>query len=384
MKIAIGIFRLTPRGGLEDHAIRIAEELAGRGHEVTIFTTGKVPDIAVATVSLDSRRKAFTNHGRLEVFATDFRAATKGRFDRVVGFQAMAGLDVLFVADHLRNHASASPLRRMLPRFRAFSRLEAEAFGPRSDTRIMGLARPQMEAFEKRYPKSRDRMVILPPTITEQRRMPHLRTPELRRQIRARHAIAEGSPVWLWLGLQPHIKGLDRVLGALATVPSATLLAAGATRDDRKLAPLIRQAERLGVAQRIRWLGFLRGEELAAHMAAADVLAHPARVDVTGAVILEAIINGLPVVATRHCGFAPHVERAMAGRLVSQDFDAQEFAAALALVCGPQNAGFSDAGITYGQSPELYSGLKAACDLIEAESWPKEITMAMGAPRVAA
>ena len=31
---------------------------------------------------------------------------------------------------------------------------------------------------------------------------------------------------------------------------------------------------------------------------AADVLAHPSRVDVTGAVILEAVVNGLPAVAT--------------------------------------------------------------------------------------
>lgn len=384
MKIAIGIFRLTPRGGLEDHAIRIAEELAERGHEVTMFTTGKLPDMAVAAVSLDSRRKAFTNHGRLEAFAADFRAATKDRFDRVVGFQAMAGLDVLFVADHLRNHTAASPLKRMLPRFRTFSRLEAEVFGPKSETRIMGLARPQMEAFEKRYPKSRDRMMVLPPTITEQRRMPHLRTPELRAAIRARHSIADGSPVWLWIGLQPTVKGLDRVLDALALVPSATLLIGGIARDDRKLAPLIRQAERLGVTQRIRWLGFLPREDLSAHVAAADVLAHPARVDVTGSVILEAIINGLPVVATRHCGFAPHVERAGAGRLVSQDFDVKEFAEALTIVAGPQHPAFSEAGIVYGQAPELYSGLKVACDLIEAESWPKEITMAMGAPRAAA
>jgi UDP-glucose:(heptosyl)LPS alpha-1,3-glucosyltransferase len=377
MKIAIGIFRLVPRGGLEDHAIRIAEELARRGHAVTLFTTGQVPELGVATVSLQSRRKALTNHGRLAAFAADFAKATSGQFDRIVGFQPMPDLDVLFLADHLRNREDTSLLKRVLPRSRAFVRLETECFGAQSRTRIMGLARPQMAAFAQRYPKSRQRMVILPPTITEAKRNPHLRTIELREEIRARHGIQHGSPTWLWLGLQPHIKGLDRVLQALALVPNAVLLAGGIERGDRKLKPLISKAQQLGISHRIRWLGFLSRQDLSAHMATADVLAHPARVDVTGSVILEAVINGLPVVATSHCGFAPHVERAGAGRLVSpDDFDTQAFAAALVEVCGPGNAQFSLSGITYGQSPQLYSGLSVACDLIEADVWPVEITLA--------
>ena len=138
----------------------------------------------------------------------------------------------------------------------------------------------------------------------------------------------------------------------------------------------VRRADELGVSSRIRWLGYVQSEDVPAHFAAADVLAHPARVDVTGAVILEALINGLPVVATDCCGFAPHVERSGAGVLLASPFDAKDLVAALAKVCGPQNAAFSANGIAYGKSPELYSGLSVACDLIEAATWPGEITMA--------
>lgn len=380
MKIAIGILRLLPRGGLEDHAIRLAEALAARGHEVVMHTTGRLPGIGVATVSLDRRRKALTNHGRMAAFAADFGDATRGRFDRVVGFQPMPGLDVLFLADHLRNRPDAPLLKRLTPRFRGYAGLEAACFGPASRTRIMGLARPQLRAFVERYPGAVARMAILPPTITGERRKPHLRTPELREEMRTRLGVDRQAPVWLWLGLQPHIKGLDRAIealaSALASAPAAILLVGGVAPGDGKLAALVRRAAQLGVSHRICWLGYLSGEDVPAHFAAADVLAHPARVDVTGAVILEAIINGLPVVATDCCGFAPHIERSGAGKVVGTPFSPEGFASALAEVGGPGNAVFSANGIDYGQSPELYSGLSVACDLIEAGAWPRQITMA--------
>jgi UDP-glucose:(heptosyl)LPS alpha-1,3-glucosyltransferase len=376
VRIAIGIPRLLPRGGLEDHALRIAAELAGRGHDVVIHTTGALPETEVATVPLDRRVKALTNHGRVTAFAADFQRSTRGRFDRVVGFQPMPGLDVLFLADHLRGRADAPLLKRLSPRFRGYARLEAACFGTGSTTRVMGLARPQMQAFARRYPASRSRIAILPPTLTPERRKPYLRTEELRREAAARLGLAEGRPTWLWLGLQPYVKGLDRAIEALALVPEATLLVAGAPSDDRKLASMMARAGRLGVAQRVRWLGYLAGDEVAAHFAAADALAHPARVDVTGGVILEAIVNGLPVVTTDCCGFAPHVERSGAGRVVPTPFDVRGFATALEEVCGSSNAQLSLNGIEYGQSAGLYSGIAVACDLIEAASWPEAITMA--------
>ena len=188
------------------------------------------------------------------------------------------------------------------------------------------------------------------------------------------------SPVWLWLGLQPHIKGLDRVIEALALVPAATLLVGGVASGDGKLDAPVRRAAQLGVSDRIRWLGHLPVQDVPGHFAVADVLAHPARIDVTGAVILEALINGLPVVATNCCGFATHIERSGGGIVVPcSPFDVKDFAAALSKVCGPENAALSRKAVAYGKSPELYSGLSVACDLIEATIWPKELTMAAGA-----
>lgn len=375
MKIALGIHRLQPRGGLEDHAIRIAEELTRRGHDAVLHATGDVPNIGLP-VSMPDPAGWASNLGRIAAFAREFQAATAGRFDRVVGFQPMPGLDVLFLADHLRGGPDLPLLKRLLPRYRTFARLEAACFGAGAKTRIMGLAQPQMRAFAKLYPESRARTVILPPTIRKTRRRPELRTAGLRNTTRSRFGVNETATAWLWLGLQPHVKGLDRAVEALASVPGAVLMVAGIAPDDRRLPRFERQAARLGVADRIRWLGYLTGDELFAAFAAADVLAHPARVDVTAAVILEAMINGLPVVATAECGFAHHIERGDAGRVVPAPFDVAVFARLLSEVCGPRNAIFSANGIAYGNSPELYGGLALACDLIEASEWPIELTVA--------
>jgi UDP-glucose:(heptosyl)LPS alpha-1,3-glucosyltransferase len=380
MKIALGIYRLAPRGGLEDHAIRIAEELARRGHQAVLHATGEIPRLDLPVVSIGVGGAA-TNHGRMAAFAREFQAAAAaGRFDRVVGFQPMPGLDILFLADHLRGSPDVPFLKRLLRRHRTFVRLEAACFGPGAKTRILGLARPQMQAFAKLYPESRARTVILPPTIKEGRRHPELRTAGLRQSARARFGVGEAAKAWLWLGLQPQIKGLDRAVEALASAPDAVLMVAGIAPDDRRLLRIERQAARLGVADRMRWLGYLSGDELFSAFAAADVLAHPARVDVTAAVILEALINGLPVVATAICGFAHHIEKAGAGKIVPEPFDGAVFARSLAAVCGPQNATFSANGIAYGRSPELYSGLRLACDLIEASDWPVDLTAAAEGP----
>jgi UDP-glucose:(heptosyl)LPS alpha-1,3-glucosyltransferase len=382
VKIALGILKLSPRGGLEDHALRIAAELAGRGHEVVLHATGKLPDTGVAAVALDRRAKALTNHGRVSAFAEDFEKATRHGFDRVVGFHPMPGLDVLFLADHLRGHGDAPVLKGLLPRFRTHARLEASCFGRGSATRIMGLALRQMRAFAERYPESRSRIVVLPPTMSDVRRRPDLRIDELRRQTAARLRIDARQPTWLWLGLQPHIKGLDRVIEALAATPGATLLIGGIAPGNRKLAAVERKIVQLGIEKRIRWLGFVASQDLPEIFAAADVLAHPARVDVTGGVILEALTNGLPVVTTDCCGFSTHVEKSGAGQVISAPFRIEAFVAALNKVAGPLNAAMSRQGIAYGGSPALFSGLALACDLIEADHWPDELTMA-GVPDAA-
>ena len=367
LSIALGIYRLSPRGGLEDHCIRIAEALQARGHAVTIFVAGEAPALAVPVTRVAGATAAPTNHERMRRFADGFRAATAAGFDRTVAFQTLPGADLLFVANPVRDRPDVAAWRRLTPRFRAYAALEHGCYPAPSKTRIMALTEADAAGIAERYAVSPERLAVLPPTASSTIRRPEMRNETVRARFRAEVGIDRNATVWLWCGLQPSVKGLDRVLAALARNGNAQLMICGLGSEDRALASSMRLARRLKVADRVHPLGFIphASDAFFEALAAADALAHPARVDVTGMVILEAIVNGLPVVASAACGFAGMVTDSGAGKVVPEPFDPAAFDAALAEVCGGDNDRMSANGIRYGNDPTLYAGIAKAVELIE-------------------
>lgn len=371
MRIAVGIFRLLPRGGLEDHCIRICEELAKRGHAVTIFATGPLPELDIPTRQLPRRGRS--NHRRMLEFGKAFINASGHGYDRRVAFQPVPGADAIVLADPIRGGAPAPWWKRILPRLRTYAAIERVCFSPEARTRIIVLTEHQMNALMATYATPAERVAVLPPTVSPQFGSPAAISEEDRHALRRELGLPTDGPLWLWAGLQPQVKGLDRVVAALAKSAPAHLLVAGLTEDDLKLKPFLDRATRLGARSRIRVLGFLGREAMARAFAAADALAHPARQDVTGTVILEALVNGTPVVSTGVCGYSTHVARSGAGRVLPGPFEPAAFDAALAEVCGPSNRLLSERGIAYGKDPELFSGIARAAALIEAplgQPWP--------------
>jgi len=359
-RIALAVFRLTPAGGLEQHALRLAAILAGRGCQVTMVTTrppASAPDgVAVELVA----SRGSTNHGRLAAFAEDAARAVAGRFDRTVAFHAIPGFDAIFCADPSR--AAPAGARRFLPRYRTYAELERRALtaggGP-----VLMLSSAQLAAFAAHHPGARRRLRLLPPTVDRLRADPAAATPQAKAAARTKLAPGSG-PVWLWLGLQAKTKGLDRVLQALPAAQGARLLVCGLPPASRGAGDALRLARLLGVEDRVRWLGFVGDAALAEAMAAADLLVHPSRADVTGTVILEALASGLPVITTAVCGYGEHVVAADAGVVLAEPFQAGDFDRALARGTPMQVAAWSANALAYAGRDELYSGLDRAADLI--------------------
>src|SRR2546430_3181731 len=126
LRIAFGIVSLFPGGGLQRNCLAIARILRRRGHEVVIFTSraaGPLPGEVPIEV-LDN--SAWTNHGRNRRFAADLADATSDRFDLVVGFDKLSGLDLIYCAD--ASVAARRGWRRLTPRYRALRALEAACF----------------------------------------------------------------------------------------------------------------------------------------------------------------------------------------------------------------------------------------------------------------
>ena len=98
----------------------------------------------------------------------------------------------------------------------------------------------------------------------------------------------------------PH-KGQDVLLAALTEIGDLPWRCRCVGRLDRDLGFVERlraQARDAGLAERVRFIGPLAGEDLGAAYVGSDLLVHPSRGETYGMVVTEALAHGLPVVAT--------------------------------------------------------------------------------------
>lgn len=133
----------------------------------------------------------------------------------------------------------------------------------------------------------------------------------------------QSRQVLLFLGRLSPIKGPDLLLEAFARIaprhPLAVLVFAGP--DDELGVSLRMEAERLGLAERVLFIGFIAGQSKQDALAAADILIVPSRQEAMSLVALEAGLCGTPVLLTDQCGF-DEVERAGGGLVVEVTADA--------------------------------------------------------------
>jgi glycogen(starch) synthase len=145
-----------------------------------------------------------------------------------------------------------------------------------------------------------------------------------------------GRTYLLALGRVVEKKGFDLLLAAYAAIagrhPSVDLVIGG---DGVALEGLRREADRLGVAGRVHFVGRLTRERVADAMAGALAFVMPSRLEPFGIVVLEGWRAGTAVVATNRGGPPEFVRDGLDGVLVDP-FDTEGFAAALeALVVDP-------------------------------------------------
>jgi glycosyltransferase involved in cell wall biosynthesis len=101
-------------------------------------------------------------------------------------------------------------------------------------------------------------------------------------------------------------KRLDFVLNALAAIPEAQLEVIG---DGVMRTAWASQAESLGIAGRVHWLGWLPQPECAQLLHGATALLLPSIYECGGAVVLEAMACAIPVVATAWGGPADYLDQ---------------------------------------------------------------------------
>ena len=152
--------------------------------------------------------------------------------------------------------------------------------------------------------------------------------------VNAPDEVPEGARVALAVSRLTRQKGIDVAIRALASLPGDVVLVVLGEGPDRE--SLERLARDIGVERRVFLLG--RVPDVAAWLRRADVFVHPARWEGFGLAVLEAMLAGLPVVATRVSSLPELVVDGETGLLVAAD-DATALAAAVSSALGQPGLG---------------------------------------------
>ena len=143
--------------------------------------------------------------------------------------------------------------------------------------------------------------------------------PEMRRAMAERFGLPTDGPLLLTPGALIAIKGQALAIEALASLPAAHLALAGTGADEASLRAL---SHRLGLADRVHFLGQVSHDVLPGLMAAADVVVLPSTREGLANVWIEALACGTPLVIPDIGGAREVVRSDTCGRIAARNPEA--------------------------------------------------------------
>lgn len=348
--------------------LRIANDLVQLGHQVSIFTgewRSDAPASGIAHTVLPTH--GWMNHQRhRNLIAAMQQALAKQHFDYVVGFNRMPNLDAYYAADPCfiaRAKATRGLWYPFTPRYRFFAESEKAVFGAQSATQILLLTQRDKTIFQAHYRTPDARFHALAPNIPLAK-FANLATQDCRDYVRKAFNLPSQANVILTVGSAYLRKGVDRAMLGLVSLPSALrdntwLLAIG---ELESASTFKQDAQKLGIAERCIEAG---GRDDAPQlMRGADVLAHPARSELAGIVLIETLVAELPVIVTEVCGYASHIDAAKAGAVLSEPFNQAEFNQALLNLLQADNAQLKLNAQKYVQQLSQSASQQAEADVL--------------------
>lgn len=349
MDIALCYESVLPnRGGAETYIGDLSRRLARDGHAVHLYACRWDANALPASI----------HYHRLEVpggprFLRPWRFAAAcekalagGHHDVTVGFDKTWGQDVLYPQGGLHAASAHHNLKKFAgptskffaaagkwldPAAWSFSRLERKQYlGPKQPLIVVNskMVRGHFEQFYGVPPES----VRVVHSAIDPLRFAAEDRPKRRQEERDSWHVKPTDAVGLFVAMNYRLKGLAPLIRAVTQVPRDkpfTLAVVG----HAKYARYQRLAERLGVADRIRFLGF-RADPKDAYFAA-DFLVHPTFYDPCSLVALEALACGLPVITTRYNGASELLTPPKDGLVIDDPHNAATLGSALTRMTDP-------------------------------------------------
>jgi glycosyltransferase involved in cell wall biosynthesis len=323
-------------GGVERHVHEVSTRLVRRGHRVTVFTTDLYREFPMQRLDPSvPRRETVDGVGVVRLRAWSLPGELHYPFFRGLGAALRSeSPELLHVHTYGTNHAAVA--RRYSRRTGAPIVLSAHYHpiwsieGGWLRHRIRGfydrfLAAPVVAEASCLIVESHEeerlirengfplpRVAVVPPGYTPLPPPPPGDRPFAR-------SLGIDGPFVLFVGRLASNKGLlplvDAFRGLAMSDPSASLVLIGAD-GGQKAAVEARVAE-AGLSGRVRIPGFVEDEaRLAAAFREARLFVLPSEYEAFGLVLLEALAQGTPVIASRVGGIPEFIEDGKAGRLV--------------------------------------------------------------------
>jgi UDP-glucose:(heptosyl)LPS alpha-1,3-glucosyltransferase len=333
MRIALVVERFEPSGGGVEHAVwQIARGLADSGDEVHVIARRAVdcPHVTVHHIPVPE----FWQPLRVVQFSKRAHNAQRhAAFDIVHSFSRTIHQNVFHAgggshADYMRRNYSwgGAAARRLSPRHAVLLSMERRIFSDPKQT-IQCVSEMVRKEIINRYGIPSTRLPVIHYGVDPDHFDPD-RNSAIRPTLRSQWNAVDAT-VWLLAGSGWHRKGLDTALKALAQTREKNSHLWIAGRDSPR--PWKKQAEKLGVGNRVRFLG--PRDDLEKIYAAADGLLLPTRYDAFGLVCLEAAASGIPVITSRAAGAAELL--ADAGTVLENPEDVTGFAEAMDQLSDP-------------------------------------------------
>jgi len=151
--------------------------------------------------------------------------------------------------------------------------------------------------------------------------IPGVAAEESREAFLTKHPDLRGRKILLWMARVHPVKRLDLAIESLAKVsdefPDLVLVVAG--QDAGYVSAAKGIAHRLGLSDRVRFVGFLQGELKDGALAAADLFILPSMHENFAISVAEAMAYAVPVIVTPGVAARVHVDASGGGLTVSPD-----------------------------------------------------------------
>lgn len=330
MKIALIRQRYVSIGGAERYLAALVQALREQQHEVHVFAR-----------AWQEERDAGVHFHRIPVMrAPGFLRALSFAWqaERLVSH---AGCDVVFSLERtvrqdvyragdgchrewLLQRSARLPLWRRAtiainPFHQTMLALERRTFSPQRTRLIIANSRRGRDEIVRHFGFPAERIEVIYNGVDGARFSPR---PEAR---------SGKDFILLFAGTGFERKGLQFCVDVLARLPAHVKLRVVGKGN---AAGYLRRARRLGVAQRVEFVGAGGKIEKAYHEA--DLLVHPALYEPFANVCLEALASGLPVVTSRMNGAAEVLETGRDGAVVEDPADVEALGAAIRLFLNPE------------------------------------------------